>query len=241
MSLSRDSMAQREDVELVTAIRGGDSNAFATLVDRHSSAMVRVAMAYVPTRAAAEETVQEAWIAVMRGIDRFEGRSSLKTWIFRILTNIAMRAGPRERRSVPFSALAAAEDTDEPTVDPDRFLAADHERFGGHWLVMPTAWPTPEEGLLAGEIRDLIAAAIAALPVAQRTVIALRDVEGWSSEEVREALEISAGHQRVLLHRGRARVRQAIEDYYGAVVEIDYDAVTAQLMGETSKKETESN
>jgi RNA polymerase sigma-70 factor (ECF subfamily) len=236
MSLSRDSMAQGEEVELLTAIRGGDSNAFATLVDRHSSAMVRVAMAYVPTRAAAEETVQEAWIAVMQGIDRFEGRSSLKTWIFRILTNIALRAGPRERRSVPFSALAAAEDTGEPTVDPDRFLPADHEHFGGHWLVMPTAWPTPEEGMLAGEIRDVIAAAIGALPVAQRTVIALRDVEGWSSEEVREALEISAGHQRVLLHRGRARVRQAIEDYYGAVVEIDYDAVTAQLMGDTSKE-----
>jgi RNA polymerase sigma-70 factor, ECF subfamily len=241
MSLSRDSMAQREDAELVTAIRSGDADAFATLVDRHSSAMVRVAMAYVPTRAAAEETVQEAWIGVMRGIDRFEGRSSLKTWIFRILTNLAMRAGPRERRSVPFSALATAEDSGEPTVDPDRFLPADHERFGGHWLVMPTAWPTPEEGLLAGEVRNKVAAAIAALPITQKTVIALRDVEGWSSEEVSEALEISAGHQRVLLHRGRARVRQAIEDYYGAVVEIDYDAVTAQLMSETSRKETESN
>jgi RNA polymerase sigma-70 factor, ECF subfamily len=241
MSLSRDSMAQREDAELVRAIRSGESDAFATLVDRHSSAMVRVAMAYVPTRAAAEETVQEAWIAVMRGIDRFEGRSSLKTWIFRILTNLALRAGPRERRSVPFSALAAAEDSGEPTVDPERFLPTDQGHFGGHWLVMPTAWPTPEEGLLAGEIRDVIAAAIAALPVTQRTVVALRDVEGWSSEEVCEALEISAGHQRVLLHRGRARIRQAIEDYYEAVVEIDYDAVTAQLMGETSKKETESN
>jgi RNA polymerase sigma-70 factor, ECF subfamily len=236
MTFSWHSTAQRDDAELITAIRGGDSNAFASLVDRHSSAMVRVAMAYVPTRAAAEETVQETWIAVMRGIDRFEGRSSLKTWIFRILTNLAMRAGPRERRSVPFSALAAAEDSGEPTVDPDRFLAADHERFGGHWLVMPTAWPTPEEGLLAGEIRDVIAAAIGALPVAQRTVIALRDVEGWSSEEVCETLEITAGHQRVLLHRARARVRQEIEDYYGAVIEIDYDAVTAQLMRDTSKE-----
>ena len=189
---------------LVTAIRAGDAEAFATLVDRHSSAMVRVAMAYVPTRAAAEETVQETWIAVMRGIDRFEGRSSLKTWIFRILTNLAMRAGARERRSVPFSALAAAEDTGEPTVDPDRFLPADHELFGGHWPIMPTAWPTPEEGLLAGETREVIAAAIAELPVAQRTVIALRDVEGWSSEEVCEALEISAGQPAVLLHRARS-------------------------------------
>jgi RNA polymerase sigma-70 factor, ECF subfamily len=203
--------------------------------------MIRVAMAHVPSRAAAEEAVQETWIAVMRGIDRFEGRASLKTWIFRILTNVAMRSGARERRSVPFSALAAAEDSGEPTVDPDRFLPADHERFPGHWAMMPTRWPTPEEGLLAGETRAVIAAAIAELPVAQRTVIALRDIEGWSAEEVVEALEISAGNQRVLLHRARSRVRNAIERYYGAVEEIDYDAVTAELMGETAKKNPDSD
>jgi RNA polymerase sigma-70 factor, ECF subfamily len=133
-------------------------------------------MAYVPTRAAAEEAVQETWIAVMRGIEGFEGRSSLKTWIFRIVANVAMRAGVRERRSVPFSALAEAEDTGEPSVDPDRFLPADHERFPGHWAIMPARWPTPEEGLLAGETREVSAAAIADLPVAQRTVIALRDI-----------------------------------------------------------------
>jgi RNA polymerase sigma-70 factor, ECF subfamily len=228
-----------DDEALLGALRRGDADAFATLVDRHSSAMIRVAMAYVPTRAAAEETVQETWIAVMRGIDGFEGRSSLKTWIFRILANVAMRAGPRERRSVPFSALAAAESGSEPAVDPDRFLPADHERFGGHWVVMPTRWPTPEEGLLAGEIRDVITTAIAGLPVAQRTVIALRDVEGWSSEEVCETLEISAGNQRLLLHRARNRVRQAVEDYYRAVVEIDYDAVTAQLADDTAREETD--
>ncbi len=227
------------DDELLAALRDGDADAFATLVDRHSPAMIRVAMAYVPTRAAAEEAVQETWIAVMRGLDGFEGRSSLRTWIFRILTNIAMRAGPRERRSVPFSALARAEDGGEPTVDPDRFLPADHEQFAGHWLVMPMPWPTPEEGLLAGEVRDVIAAAINALPVAQRTVIALRDVEGWSSDEVCEALEISAGNQRILLHRARSRVRQAIEDHNGAVVRIDYDAVTAQAAGDTARKETD--
>jgi RNA polymerase sigma-70 factor (ECF subfamily) len=233
------SAGHNEDEALLAAVRGGDEAAFAALVDRHSPAMVRVAMGYVPTRAAAEETVQDTWIAVMRGIEGFEGRSSLKTWIFRILTNLAMRAGPRERRSVPFSALARAEDTGEPSVDPDRFLPAEHELFGGHWLVMPTRWPTPEEGLLAGETRELIAAAIAGLPLAQRTVIALRDVEGWSSEEVCEALEISAGNQRILLHRARSRVRQAIEDYYGAVVEIDYDAVTAQLADDTAEKEAD--
>ena len=227
---------QEQDTALVAALLRGDADAFATLVDRHSPAMIRVAMAYVPSRAAAEEAVQETWIAVVRGIDAFEGRSSLKTWIFRILTNVAMRAGARERRSVPFAALAEAENTGEPSVDPDRFLPADHALFPGHWAIMPTRWPTPEEGLLAGETREVIAAAIAKLPAAQRTVIALRDVEGWSSEEVCEALEISVGNQRILLHRARSRVRNAIEDYYGAVVEIDYDAVTAGLMADTAEE-----
>src|SRR5688572_26560622 len=155
---------QEQDEALVAALRRGDADAFATLVDRHSPAMLRVAMAYVPSRAAAEEAVQETWIAVMRGIDAFEGRSSLKTWIFRILTNVAMRAGARERRSVAFSALAEAEDTGLPSVDPDRFLPADHALFPGHWAIMPTRWPTPEEGLLAGETREVIAGAIAKLP-----------------------------------------------------------------------------
>jgi RNA polymerase sigma-70 factor, ECF subfamily len=226
-----------DDQRLVAALRRGDEGAFATLIDRHSSAMIRVAMAYVPSRAAAEEVVQETWIAVMRGVDRFEGRSSLKTWIFRILTNLAMRAGPRERRSVPFSALAEAEDTDAPAVDPDRFLPADHARFPGHWAVMPTRWPTPEEGLLAGETRAVIAAAIEALPKAQRTVISLRDIEGWSSQEVSDALELSPGNQRVLLHRARAKVRTAIEAYFGAVEEVDYDAVTAESFGDTAVEE----
>jgi RNA polymerase sigma-70 factor, ECF subfamily len=176
--------------------------------------------------------VQETWIAVMRGIDGFEGRSQLKTWIFRILTNVAMRTGARERRSVPFSALAEAERSDEPAVDPDRFLPRDHELFPGHWALMPARWPLPEEGLLAGETRAVIAAAIAKLPPAQRTVIALRDVEGWSSEEVCAALEITAGNQRILLHRARSRVRNAIERYYGAVT-----PVTAGPIGDTAKSD----
>jgi RNA polymerase sigma-70 factor, ECF subfamily len=233
-------IAKDDEQRLFAALCRGDADAFATLVDRHSPAMIRVALAYVPSRAAAEEAVQETWIAVIRGIDGFERRSSLKTWIFRILTNVAMRAGARERRSMPFSALAEAEDTGEPSVDPDRFLPADHELFPGHWAIVPTRWPLPEEGLLAGETRAVIAAAIAELPVAQRTVIALRDVEGWSSEEVCDALEISAGNQRILLHRARNRVRDAIERYYGAVEEIDFDAVTAELMRDTAGKETDS-
>jgi RNA polymerase sigma-70 factor, ECF subfamily len=160
--------------------------------------------------------VQETWIAVLRGIDRFEGRAQLKTWIFRILTNVAIRTGTRERRSVPFSALADAESGGgEPVVDAERFLPADHERYAGHWALPPARWPTPEEGLLAAETRAVIAAAIAALPPAQRTVISLRDVEGWSAEEVGEALEITPGNQRVLLHRARGRVRAAIERHVG--------------------------
>jgi RNA polymerase sigma-70 factor, ECF subfamily len=224
------------DDQLIAALRAGDERAFAALVDLHTPALLRVAMAYVPSRAVAEEVVQETWIAVMRGIDQFEGRSSLKTWIFRILTNVAMRGGSRERRSVPFAALAAAEDTGEPSVDPSRFLPGDHERWPGHWLISPTRWPTPEEGLLAGETRAVIAAAIAALPKAQRTVISLRDIEGWSAEEVSAALEITAGNQRILLHRARTRVRAAIEEHFGAVEEIDYDAVTDELMGDTGQQ-----
>ena len=175
-----DHAARPDDAELVAAIRAGDAAAFAALVDRHGPAMVRVALAFVPSRAVAEEVVQETWVAVLRGIDGFAGRSSLKTWIFRILTNLAMKSGARERRSVPFAALAAAEDTGEPAVDPERFLPADHGRYPGHWVIAPARWPTPEEGLLAGELRAVVAAAIGALPVAQRTVLALRDVEGWS-------------------------------------------------------------
>ena len=226
-----------DDEQLVAALRAGDERAFAALVDRHSPALIRVALAYVPSRAVAEEVVQETWVAVVRGIDGFEGRSSLKTWIFRILAHLAMRGGSRERRSVPFAALAAAEDTGEPTVDPDRFLPADHELFPGHWAIAPARWPTPEEGLLSGETRAVIAAAIGALPRAQRTVIALRDVEGWSAEEVCAALELSPGNQRILLHRARSRVRTAIEAYLGAVEEIDFAAVTAELMRDTARRD----
>jgi RNA polymerase sigma-70 factor (ECF subfamily) len=224
--------AEQDEERVIARLRGGDEQAFAALVDRYSPALLRVAMAYVPSRAVAEEVVQETWIAVMRGIDRFEGRSSLKTWIFRILANVAMRGGSRERRSVPFAALAAAEDTGEPSVDPDRFLPADHELFPGHWVLVPTRWPTPEEGLLSGETRAVIVAAIDELPKAQRTVIALRDIEGWSAEEVCAALELSAGNQRILLHRARTRVRAALEDYFGAV-----EDVTAALMRDTAEQD----
>jgi len=150
---------------------------------------------------------------VLRGIDRFEGRSSLKTWVYRILMNTAKTRGRRESRSVPFSAAPGA---DEPSVDPDRFLDADH-RFAGHWMLGPSEWQTPEEELLQGETRDAILEAIEQLPESQRAVITMRDVEGFPPEEVSEALGISDGNQRVLLHRARSKVRRAIEAHLGAV------------------------
>jgi RNA polymerase sigma-70 factor, ECF subfamily len=206
------------DEELVARLKRGDERAFAELISAYSPALLRFAQARVRTRAVAEEVVQETWLAVLHGLDRFEGRSSLKTWIFRIVTNIAITRGTREGRCLPFSSLAEreADEADEP-VDVSRFLPADHDRWPHHWALGPTTWQTPEEGLLSAETRELIVAAIEQLPAAQRTVISLRDIEGWPSEEVCSTLEISEGNQRVLLHRARAKVRNALEGYFGAV------------------------
>lgn len=174
--------------------------------------MLRVAMMYVSTRAVAEEVVQEAWLGVFKGLDRFEGRSSLKTWIFRILTNTAKTRGEREGRSVPFSSLGD-DDQDEAPVAIDRFLGAEH-RWGGHWASAPrNPRDVPEERLLASETRARIAAAIETLPANQRTVITLRDVDGFDADEACEILGISEVNQRVLLHRARGRVRAALEQY----------------------------
>src|SRR5215212_1147387 len=162
------------DAELIEAIKRGDEAAFAAMVDAYSPALMRMALMFVRDRAVAEEVVQDTWIAVLRGIDRFEGRSSLKTWIYRILINTAKTRGQRESRSIPFSAAAAA---DEPSVDPDRFLDANH-RFAGGWMLGPSEWQTPEEELLQGETLETILRAIDELPEAQRAVITMRDVEG---------------------------------------------------------------
>jgi RNA polymerase sigma-70 factor (ECF subfamily) len=206
-----------DDAALVAAIRSGDEDAFAALVDAYSPILLRVAMAHVPSHAVAEEVVQETWIGVMRGVHRYEGRSPLKSWIIGILRNTAKTRGERERRSVPFSSLAVNEVDDGPILEPDRFLPSNHPLYPGHWAIGPTPWPVPEEGLLAGETREVIDGAIRELPPAQRAVISLRDVEGWPSHEVCEALEVSPGNQRVLLHRARTRVRAALESYFGAV------------------------
>lgn len=201
------------DAEIVDALKRGDERVFADLVDAYSPGLMRMAQMFVRDRAVAEDVVQDTWIAVLRGIDRFEGRSSLKTWIYRILMNTAKTRGQRESRSIPFSAAAS---DDEPSVDPDRFLDANH-RYAGGWMLGPSEWQTPEEELLQGETRDAILAAIDELPDAQRAVITMRDVEGFPAEEVAEALGISDGNQRVLLHRARSKVRRAIEKHLGAV------------------------
>ena len=203
------------DRRLVAALRNGDEAGFGQLIDMYHASMLRLARSFVADRAVAEEVVQATWLGVIRGIDRFEGRSSLKTWLFRILTNTAKKRGVRERRTVPFSALTTSADEDG-AVDADRFLPEDH-LWAGHWAAAPASWGSePEARLIGAEAQDVIKAAIARLPDAQQQVVTLRDVEGWSSEEVCELLDISEGNQRVLLHRGRAKVRNALEDYFAS-------------------------
>ena len=202
-----------EEMRLVDGLRAGSEAAFRELMRMYGASMLRVAQLYVRSRAVAEEVVADTWLAVLKGIGRFEGRSSLKTWLFRILTNTAKTRGEREGRTVPFSALAGADDEEGALVDPDRFLGPD-ERFPGHWSAPPSSWAgEPEERLLASEALDVIQAAIDELPPAQALVITMRDVEGFTSEDVRNALDISETNQRVLLHRARTKVRRALEDY----------------------------
>jgi RNA polymerase sigma-70 factor, ECF subfamily len=200
-----------DDARLVEALRAGDEEAFTGLARSLHASLLRVALVYVSSRAVAEEVVQETWLAVLTGIGRFEGRSSLKTWIFRILTNMAKTRAVREGRTLPFSALQDPARVPEAAVDPDRFLDAGHARWPGHWSAAPQAWP--EERLLGAETLGVLARAIDALPPSQRAVISLRDVEGWSADEVCNALELSETNQRVLLHRARSKVRRALERY----------------------------
>jgi RNA polymerase sigma-70 factor (ECF subfamily) len=206
--------ATRGERALVEQLRNGDEDAFRALVDRYQASMVRLAQVYVPTRAVAEDVAQEAWLGVLAGLDRFEGRSSVKTWIFRILVNRAISRGQRERRSVPFSSVFDAETAPpEPAVDPSRFRGAG-DRWAGSWAEPPRSWGSvPEERLLSGETLGVVRAAIEQLSPGQREVITLRDVEGWTSAEVCNALGITETNQRVLLHRARSKVRAALERY----------------------------
>ena len=203
-----------DDDVLVDALLQGDADAFAWLLDTYDAPLRRLARMYVATDAVAQDVVGDTWVAVIRGLERFERRSSLKTWLFRILMNIARTRGAREHRTLPFSSAAGVLDEGAgPAVDPSRFLAPDDPRQPGAWAAPPVPWDErPEATLLAKETLAGIGAAIAELPPAQREVITLRDVEGWSAPEVCNALDISETNQRVLLHRARAKVRQACED-----------------------------
>ena len=222
-SLSGQSAPARDDnreAALIASLRRGDEAAFMRLVERYQPAMLRLARVYTGDQAVAEEVTQATWLSVLKHLDQFEGRSSFKTWLFHILVNGAKRRGLRERRSVPFSALASADEPDDngpddgPSVAPERFRAEGVERAGG-WVSFPQSWEhIPEAHLASRETRERIMAAIERLPVNQRSVIRLRDVEGYSSDDVRAILEISEANQRVLLHRARSRVRQALESYF---------------------------
>ena len=203
---------------LVDALRNRDEAAFTVLVESHQSSLLRVAQIFVSTRAVAEEVVQETWVGVLQGLDRFECRSSLKTWIFRILMNRAKTRGQRENRSIPFSQLFDADaEGSESALDPERFLAADHPQWPGHWAIPPRRWDEdPERALLSKETQAHLKKIIAGLPRSQREVITFRDIEEWTSEEVCNVLGITETNQRVLLHRARSKVRAGLENFFQA-------------------------
>jgi len=206
--------ASPDELHLVAALRRGEESAFAMLIEQYHPALLRLASMYVPSRVVAEEVVQETWLGVLQGLARFEGRASLKTWIFRILTNRAKTRGMRESRSIPFSAVWNADaDPGEPAIRADRFFPPEHED-AGWWSSYPQNWDDlPEDRLLSQELRARIQQAIDGLPPSQREVISLRDVEGWAPGEVCQALGISEANQRVLLHRARSKVRGIVETY----------------------------
>ena len=203
--------ASAEELELLARLRAGDERAFEALVDRHYGTMLAVARTYVRSRAVAEEVVQEAWLGVLKGLDGFEARSSLATWIMRIVVNIAKTRGVREARSVPFASLAPE---GEAAVERERFRGSG-DAFPGHWRAYPANWNrVPEDVLHERDTLRVAMDAIAKLPPAQRTVITMRDVQGCGPDEVCAALEVSDGNQRVLLHRARSRVRAALERHF---------------------------
>jgi len=202
-----------DDEALLGALRSGDETAFGRVVELHHASMVRVARLHVATDAAAEEVAQEAWLGVLNGLARFEGRCTLKTWIFSIVVNCARTRGARDKRMVPMSSLAE-DDEGHASVDPDRFLDDGHPRWPGHWSQPPAAWN--EDELVSRETLDAIAAALETLPPKQRAVMTMRDVEGLGSDETCQILGLSEANQRVLLHRARSKVRKALESYMQA-------------------------
>jgi RNA polymerase sigma-70 factor, ECF subfamily len=191
------------DAPLLDRLRAGDEQAFVALIGRYRPSMLRLAGGYVPSQAVAEEVVQDTWLAVLRGLQGFEGRSSVRTWLFRILVNRARTAGERERRAMAVPDPAA-------TVDPARFDPS------GGWAQPPEHWvELVDNRLIAQRMADRVREAIMDLPARQREVVTLRDVEGLSSEEVCDVLDLTEANQRVLLHRGRSRLRQVVESEFG--------------------------
>jgi RNA polymerase sigma-70 factor, ECF subfamily len=204
-------IATVDESMLIAGLREGDETVFARLVDQHTPSMLRVARGYVPNHEIAEEVVQDTWIALLRGIENFEGRSSLRTWLFAVMINIAKARGVRERRDAD-AAIAAYTGG---TVDPARFRTGE-DSYPGHWKQgdEPSPFPeTPEGSVLGNELVDVARRELDNLPERQRMVVTLRDMLGFDSSEVCEMLDISVANQRVLLHRGRAAVRQVLEDY----------------------------
>jgi RNA polymerase sigma-70 factor (ECF subfamily) len=206
--------ATASDQQTVAALRAGDERTFRELFERSYPMMKRVARGYVGSDAVAEEIVQDTWMAIVTGIDRFQGRASVGTWIFSILTNQAKTHSARERRAMPFSSVPQA-GADEPVVDPDRFQK-DDEAWPGHWATPPRPWQRPERRLMSLEARERLKDALKQLPDRQRVIVGLRDVEGLTAEEVCGLLDLSQENQRVLLHRGRSRLRAVLEEYVGA-------------------------
>jgi RNA polymerase sigma-70 factor (ECF subfamily) len=198
-----------EDAHVVAALRAGDARTFRELYERHYAAMKRVARSYVDSEPIAEEIVQETWLGILRGIERFESRSALGTWMFSILINQAKSHGAKERRTLPLSSVGAE---DEPVVNADRFQK-DDEAWPGHWATPPRPWQKPERRLLSLETRSRLKDALARLPERQRLIVALRDIDGLSADEVCELLDVSQQNQRVLLHRGRSSLRAALAEY----------------------------
>jgi RNA polymerase sigma-70 factor (ECF subfamily) len=212
--LNGQTLVRDSDAELTERLRNGDEAAFAGLIDAYSAPLLRLAVTFVQSPAVAEEVVQETWMAVVTGIGRFEGRSSVKTWLFKILTNKAKTRALRERRTIPFSEFEV-DNRDEPAVDAARFLPASHPQWPGHWANPPQPWSMGPEGTaLDRETLAVLKGALEDLPRAQRVVVALRDVHGWPSADVCAALDLSEANQRVLLHRGRSRLRAALERYF---------------------------
>lgn len=199
---------ERDDDAILTALREGDERVFTELVERWSGVMLQMSLSHVANRAIAEEVVQDAWLTVLRSLDRFERRSTLRTWVLGIVVNLARSRARAERRWIPLPSDSG------PVVDTARFLPPSHPRWPHHWAVEPVPWRTPEDALLADETRTVILDAIDALPAVQREVLVLRDLEGLSATEACNVLGLTDTNQRVLLHRARSRVRHALERYF---------------------------